>query len=217
MCERFNQHLKPENTLSYIKPKITENAPPKRPVSLGKKANIIATEEGPTVEMLFGYNKKINTGERMMLNARAEGALNKKNDPDYDGEMGIHTNGWTMEGFYAQRVLIPVTSFVEGPAGKRLKKPFDVSLKGVDQFYLAGIAEEDFITGELGFCVITCVSNSLMNQEVGYQRMPVILEEQYAKQWLNPDTDIEALLPMLKPYASELMEIKPLFATEEGK
>ncbi len=188
MCERFYQHLKPENTLSYIKPKVTENAEPKRPVSLGKKAFVITSEEGPTVEMLYGFNKKINTGERMMLNARAEGALNKKNEPNYEGELGIHTNGWTMEGFYAQRVLIPITSFVEGPAGKRLKKPYDVSLKGVDQFYLAGIAEEDFITGEPGFCVITCWPNELMEQEVGYQRMPVILEEQYAKQWLNPDT-----------------------------
>lgn len=214
MCERFFQHLKPENSLTFIKPKVTENPEPKRPVSVGKKAYVITTEKGPAVEMLFGFNKKIATGERLMLNARAEGAFNKKNDSDYNGELGIHMNGWTMEGFYAHRVLIPITSFVEGPAGKRLKKPYDVSLKGVDQFFVAGIAEEDFITGELGCCVITCWSNSLMNEEVGYQRMPVILEEQFAKQWLNPDTDIEELLPMLKPYDAKLMETKPLFSEE---
>jgi putative SOS response-associated peptidase YedK len=42
--------------------------------------------------------------------------------------------------------------------------------------------------------------------------MPVIIEEKDLKEWLNPDADIEALLPMLKPYPSELMEVVPLFA-----
>jgi putative SOS response-associated peptidase YedK len=51
-----------------------------------------------------------------------------------------------------------------------------------------------------------------MVNEVGYQRMPVIIEEKDLKEWLNPDADIEALLPMLKPYPSELMEVVPLFA-----
>jgi putative SOS response-associated peptidase YedK len=211
MCERFYQYVKPENSLSFISPKITENGEPKRPVSLGKKALVMLAENAEMVEMPYGFNKRTNAGERLMLNARAEGALNKENSQNYEGEMGIHKNGWAMEGFYAQRALIPITSFVEGPAGKRLKKPYDVSLKGVDQFYLAAIVDEDFVTGNLGFCVITCWPNSIMQDEVGYQRMPVILEEQYAKEWLNPDADITDLLPMLKPYSSELMEVKPLF------
>ena len=119
-----------------------------------------------------------------------------------------------MEAFYSYRAVIPVTSFVEGPEKKRLKKPFDVSLKGVQQFYLAAIVDTDIKTGRPGFCVVTCWPNELMLNEIGYQRMPVILKEEDIQQWLNPDTDIESLLPMLKPYASELMETHALFATE---
>lgn len=207
MCEKFFQYVNPTS----FQPKPTEDTEPKRPVSQGKKAMVLLAEDTPLVEMPYGYNKRTNAGERLMLNARAEGTHNKENSPNYTGEMGIHQNGWAMEGFYSQRALIPVTSFVEGPAGKRLKKPFDVSVKGSNQFYLAAIVDEDFISGNRGCCVITCHPNQLLAETVGYQRMPVILEEKDAKEWLNPDADIEALLMMLKPYPAERMEAKPLF------
>jgi putative SOS response-associated peptidase YedK len=210
MCEKFFQYV----TLTPFLPKNSENTEPKRPVSLGKKAMVLVAENQPLVEMLYGFNKRTNAGERFMLNARAEGAFNKENAQNYEGEMGIHQNGWAMEGFYSKRALIPVTSFVEGPAGKRLKKPFEVSLKDVDQFFLAAIVDEDFITGNLGCCVITCWPNQLLAETVGYQRMPVILEEKDAKKWLNPDADIEELLPLLKPYPTESMEAKALFNME---
>jgi putative SOS response-associated peptidase YedK len=207
MCERFYQHLKPENSLHFIPAlSATDTVEPKRPVSSGKKTSVILAEGAEVVEMPYGFNKRTNAGERLMINARAEGVFNKENAQNYTGQLGIHQNGFAMEGFYAQRALIPVTSFVEGPAGKRLKKPFSVTLKGVDQFFIAAIVDEDFITGNMGCCVITCWPNQLMAETVGYQRMPVILDEKDAKEWLNPDADIETLLPMLKPYPTELME-----------
>ena len=212
MCERFKQELLPNPTLSFITPKVTENHTPKRIVNIRGNANIIHGSKGELIEMTFGFNKKTNTDERFMYNARAEGIFNKDNVANYTGELGIHQNGWAMEGFYSHRALVPVTSFVEGSAKKRLKRPYDVSLKEVQQFYLAAIVDTDVITGKLGFCIITCWPNELMVNEVGYQRMPVIIEEKDLKEWLNTDADIEALLPMLKPYPSELMEVVPLFA-----
>jgi putative SOS response-associated peptidase YedK len=206
MCEKFFQYVNP----TPFQSKPAEDTEPKRPVSQGKKAMVLLAETAPLVEMPYGYNKRTNAGERLMLNARAEGTNNKENSQLYIGEMGIHQNGWAMEGFYSQRALIPVTSFVEGPAGKRLKKPYDVSVKGSNQFYLAAIADEDFISGNTGVCVITCQPNQLLAETVGYQRMPVILDGQYAKEWLNPDADIENLLALLKPYPAELMEAKAL-------
>lgn len=217
MCERFKQELIPNPTLSFIRPKATENITPKRIVNVRGNANIMHEADGELIEMPFGFNKKTNTGERFMYNARAEGAFNKDNNADYSGEIGIHQNGWAMEGFYSHRAVVPVTSFVEGSAKKRLKKPYDISLKDVQQFYLAAIVDTDVKTGKQGFCIVTCWPNELMVNEIGYQRMPVILAEKDLKEWLNPDADIEVLLPMMKPYPSELMEVLPLFEAEDKK
>lgn len=214
MCERFKQELIPNPTLSFIRPKATENITPKRIVNIRGNANIMHEADGEMVEMPFGFNKKTNTGERFMYNARAEGAFNKDNKADYSGEIGIHQNGWAMEGFYSHRAVVPVTSFVEGSAKKRLKKPYDISLKDVQQFYLAAIVDTDVKTGKSCFCIVTCWPNELMVNEIGYQRMPVILQEEDLKEWLNPDADIDVLLPMMKPYPSELMEVLPLFEEE---
>lgn len=215
MCERFKQELIPVASDEFISPKATENITPKRIVNVKGNANIIVGVNPQLIEMPFGYNKRTNAGERFMYNARAEGAFNKDNKLNYSGEIGIHQNGWAMEGFYSQRALVPVTSFIEGPEKKRLKKPYDVSLKGIQQFYLAAIVDTDFKTGKQGFCIITCWPNEIMEAQIGYHRMPVILQEKYLKNWLNPDADINDLLPMLCPYESELMEIKPLFDKED--
>ena len=214
MCERFNQELKLTPTIQFIKPKSLDVSAPKRIVNVKGSAHIIHGVIPELQEMPFGFHKRTNAGERFMYNARAEGVFNKENKAGYSGELGIHQNCWAMEAFYSYRAVIPVTSFIEGPEKKRLKKPFDVSLKGVQQFYLAAIVDTDIKTGRPGFCIVTCWPNELMLNDIGYQRMPVILKEEDIQQWLNPDTDIESLLPMLKPYASELMETHALFATE---
>lgn len=211
MCGRFNQELIPDNTLKFLKPRVKDNPSPKRIVNVGGNAKIIHGEEAVLTDMLFGFNKRVNMVERYMFNARAEGSFNKDNHRDYTGQLGIQQNGWAMEGFYSHRALVPVTSFVEGPEKKRLKKPYDVGLKDVQQFYLAAIVDTDFKTGKLGFCILTCWPNELIETVIGHHRLPVILEEQSLAAWLNPDTLIDELLPMLKPYPSELMEIEPLF------
>jgi putative SOS response-associated peptidase YedK len=202
MCEKFFQYVTP----TPFQPKPEADTEPKRPVSQGKKVMVMLAVTEPLLEMTYGYNKRTNAGERLMLNARAEGTFNKENSQHYAGEMGIHQNGWAMEGFYSQRALVPVTSFLEGPAGKRLKKPYNVTVKGSNQFYLAAIVDEDFMSGNKGCCVITCQPNQLLAETVGYQRMPVILDEKDAQEWLNSDADIEQLLSLLKPYPAELME-----------
>jgi putative SOS response-associated peptidase YedK len=40
--------------------------------------------------------------------------------------------------------------------------------------------------------------------------MPVILEPHQYEAWLNPETPIESITEMLKPYPAELMDFHPI-------
>jgi putative SOS response-associated peptidase YedK len=108
------------------------------------------------------------------------------------------------------RCLIPATGFFEWRAepGGKGKTPMHIQLKDGAPFALAGL----WLPGKDGgptATVITTQANTFMRSI--HQRMPVILAPEDERLWLDPSvTEAEAVLPLLRPYASEAMVAWPV-------
>ncbi len=128
-----------------------------------------------------------------MINARAETLLEK---PSFKRLVGKRRCLVLTDGFYEWR-----------KEGKR-KVPMRMLLKTRELFAFAGLWDRwkkpdgnEFQS----FTIITIDANDLLRPI--HDRMPVILGRDGEEKWLNPDLkDPSELLPLLKPYPSELME-----------
>ncbi|MEO7209662.1 MAG: SOS response-associated peptidase [Chitinophagaceae bacterium] len=96
-------------------------------------------------------------------------------------------------GFYEWRHVLPI-----GKNGKPLKTavkyPYHIKLKNVPYFFMAGIWQSwtDKDSGEMvdSFAIITTAANSLMEKiHNTKKRMPVILPEALAAEWISDDLD----------------------------
>ena len=113
-----------------------------------------------------------------------------------------------------KRCLIPVTGFFEwrwmDKAGK-VKQPYYVYLRLQKIFSLAGIYSswKNPLSGELTYTysVLTASANPLMEKiHNNKKRMPVILDRQYEKDWLNPVLTKEDVLAFCQPYDQDKMD-----------
>lgn len=152
---------------------------------------------------VFGYSPAWAPKPMFLFNARAEGDNNQENDPQYNGPMGIVQKPAFRDVIKKQRCLIPVNGFIEGTTKEKLDKPHWVYMANKNLFALAGIW--GIYQTQKTFSIITCMPNKLM-QTIPHHRMPVILEPHQYEAWLNPETPIETILEMLKPYPAELMD-----------
>ncbi|HXG68467.1 MAG TPA: SOS response-associated peptidase [Blastocatellia bacterium] len=110
--------------------------------------------------------------------------------------------------FRKQRCLIVADGFYEWMQAGRGKKPFFIHLKSGRSFGFAGLYE-NWLSPErerITTCtIITTDANELMKPI--HQRMPVIIPKEKEDLWLDPaQKDESALLDLLKPYPSNLME-----------
>jgi len=108
-----------------------------------------------------------------------------------------------------RRCLIPADGFYEWqPVGRR-KQPVYITLKTREPFSFAGLWETWTSPEgeEVKTCtIITTEANELLKPI--HDRMPVILTREAEAVWLDPTSqDPARLLPLLKPYPSEEMEI----------
>ncbi|MCM3587996.1 SOS response-associated peptidase [Mesobacillus maritimus] len=129
-----------------------------------------------------------------MINARAE-TLEEK--PSF------------RKSYQQKRCLIVADSFYEWKRqnGKD-KTPMRIKLKSNELFGMAGLWEKWLSpTGQAIFTctVITTTANQLV-QDI-HDRMPVILEPETEKIWLDPNTPMNELKPLLKPIEENLLEV----------
>jgi putative SOS response-associated peptidase YedK len=108
-----------------------------------------------------------------------------------------------------RRGLIPADGFYEWqPVGRR-KQPVRIVLKTREPFGFAGLWESwTSPEGEesRSCTIITTEANELLTPI--HDRMPVILNQDAEAVWLDPTIqDSARLLPLLRPYPSEEMEI----------
>ncbi len=118
-------------------------------------------------------------------------------------------------GFYEWRHVHPL-----GKTGKPLKTavkyPYHIFLPGQEVFFMAGIwqAWTDKDTGETvdTFAIVTTAANKLMEQvHNSKKRMPVILTEDLAYEWLLGDPDEERIKAIATAqYAADKMSAYPI-------
>ena len=113
------------------------------------------------------------------------------------------------EPFQHKRCIIPVNGFYEWKKEGSHKVPYWIYPKEGNFFALAGLWDEwkDKQSGEIitSSAIITTEPNELM--ESIHDRMPVILEPENWKLWLDPKVEEgEVLAPLLNPYDPDKMD-----------
>lgn len=119
----------------------------------------------------------------------------------------VHEKISFKKSFISRRCLIPADGFFEWKKlGKRTKIPHRFTLRDEELFSFAGIWEEyETVTGDRQhtFLILTTTPNEVVAEV--HDRMPVILNRQEEKIWLNNYSSEKDLLDILHPYPGELM------------
>ncbi len=110
-----------------------------------------------------------------------------------------------LQGSPKRRALIPATGFFEWQRRGNGKQPYRFQRSDLEPFAFAGLWEFARIAGQeiLSATIIVGEPNPLA--AAIHDRMPVILEAEDHDRWLAPDTPIEGLRALLKPYPAERM------------
>lgn len=137
----------------------------------------------------FGQNKPVS---QKLINARSETVTDKIS---------------FKKSFEKRRCIIPADSFFEWKKlGKKTKIPYRFTLKNEELFAFAGIWEEyETVTGESHhtFLILTTSPNDLIVDV--HDRMPVILNKEMEKKWLDSYTSEAELLDMMAPFPPDKM------------
>lgn len=151
----------------------------------------------------FGKNKPV---AQKLINARAESVNDKVS---------------FKSSFEKRRCLIPADGFYEWKKlGKKTKIPYRFTLREDELFAFAGIWEEyETVSGEIQhtFLIMTTSPNEIVSEI--HDRMPVILNRQMEKKWLDNYTSESELLSILQPYPSDQMlsyTVSPLVNSVEN-
>jgi putative SOS response-associated peptidase YedK len=97
-------------------------------------------------------------------------------------------------GFYEWRHIFPLNKKTGEPLKTAVKYPYHIAVKEKEYFYMAGIWQpwKDVETGEYveTFAIVTTAANKLMAQvHNSKKRMPTILTEDLAHEWLFGNLD----------------------------
>jgi putative SOS response-associated peptidase YedK len=161
---------------------------------------IVGREDGPSLTMMrWGFQPAWMRGDGQRpppINARGESLLER---PMFRGAVA---HG---------RCLIPADGFYEWLAipGQKTKQPMYIRLKGGDLFAFAGLyVQGPSDVGET--CVIVTTAANEVLAPI-HERMPVILDREVEKRWLDPDLeDGQAALAYLQPVSPERFEAFPV-------
>ena len=172
------------------------NIPPTTPV-LSVHHNTQAGESNENTARLLRWGMTgVGRARRPLFNARAE-TVNKL--PSF------------RPAFAGRRCLIPANGFYEwrkDASGR--KTPVWFRREDDAPVAFAGIwARERAAVGEVETCaVITCEANGLVAPV--HHRMPVIVPRTAYREWLNPDTESERLLALLRPMEWDNLQYYPV-------
>lgn len=161
----------------------------------------VITNDNPSVVQLFRWGfipawaKEENVGYKM-INARAEGITEKAS---------------FKKAAQSQHCLVLANSFFEwkqNSTGKNGKTPYRIQPTDQQLFAMAGIWNKwtNYETGEEipTFAIITIEANEFM--QLLHERMPVLLPQNNALEWISSGQPQANRLALLQPYASTAME-----------
>jgi putative SOS response-associated peptidase YedK len=115
------------------------------------------------------------------------------------------------EAFERHRCVIPADGFYEWTGPKERRQPFWIHPPDDGLMLLAGLYESWYPEpnrGALTFTIITCPANQLISSI--HDRMPVILDDRAAEDWMNPrEPSPSSLKRLLIPAPEEALKIRP--------
>jgi putative SOS response-associated peptidase YedK len=127
-------------------------------------------------------------------NSRAAACINAKAET-------IDTRGAFRDAFAHRRCVVPAVGFYEWRGPKNARRPIRFHRRDGGLFFFAGLYESLFPEKnrpEMTFTIITCAPNA----EIAaiHDRMPVVLHERAADDWMNPlESDPLSLKRLLVP------------------
>lgn len=201
MCGRFTLINAARAYEAYLRRKAGVLLEPRYNIAPGQKIGVVLRGEGGErvlEEFLWGFTPKWTPpGERgpSIVNARSETVATK---PAF------------REAFRRRRCLVPADGFYEWRREPGRRQPYFFRLRGERPFAFAALWEEwrpD--AGREGIrtcCLLTTNANAML--EKIHHRMPVILDEEAARHWLDAPADAapSELGEWLRPFPSEEME-----------
>lgn len=116
------------------------------------------------------------------------------------------------QAFAKQRCVIPANGFFEWRGKGKQSKPFWLQQQAAELMYFAGIYTV-FQVQEVSY-----PSVAMLTQAAAYLRRPVILTEQQAREWIDPQADLAELQALLSlPSSITLFErrVTPLVTDPE--
>jgi putative SOS response-associated peptidase YedK len=117
----------------------------------------------------------------------------------------VHEKALFREAFQKRRALIPATGFFEWQKRADGKQPYRFQREDMEPFAFAGlwefcrIGDQDIVSAT----IIVGAPNPLA--AAIHDRMPVILNPEDYDRLLDPDTPVDELRSLLKPYPAERM------------
>src|SRR6266478_6135590 len=111
------------------------------------------------------------------------------------------------EAFQQRRCVVPADGYYEWTGPKNKRQPLWIHPRSGGLMLFAGLYETWFPKRdqpEVTFTIVTCEANELIGEV--HNRMPVILDERAAEDWMNPrERDQLALKCLLVPASSDLL------------
>jgi putative SOS response-associated peptidase YedK len=204
MCGRFAQYSDPDAIAEHfeletnLEPQPRYNVAPTQPILAVRAAADARRRE--LVRLRWGlvpFWSKGPDNRYSMINARAETVATK---PAYRA------------AFAKRRCLIPADAFYEWRAGGRPKTPFAIRRRDHALFAMAGLWEHwhDDAGNAIDSCSIIVTDANPLLKPI-HDRMPVILQPEHYRTWLDPHTAADdQLRALLKPAEPDGWEAYPV-------
>jgi putative SOS response-associated peptidase YedK len=135
---------------------------------------IVTTEDKNRTLVRARWGLQGNSGEhglkRYLINAKAE---------------TVETRSAFAEAFAQRRCVIPASGFYEWTGPKSARQPYWINRSNGDLLLFAGLyGNETDDDTSVSFTILTCAANSTLSAI--HNRMPVILSDRDADDWMNP-------------------------------
>lgn len=153
--------------------------------------NIILLPNRKLYPVKWGFTPHF--AKRPLINARSESILEKKT---------------FKEPFTSKRCIVPASYFFEWQPveGQKKKDKKLIRVDGLPVFSMAGVCErykDDDGNSYLTYAILTTDANEQMKPI--HDRMPVILNPEDEKEYLDLEADVKAVQKLLRPTEKELI------------
>ncbi len=115
------------------------------------------------------------------------------------------------EAFQRRRCVVPADGFYEWTGPKDKRQPLWIHPRSGGLMLFAGLYESWYPERnqpEVTFTIVTCAANAAIAEI--HDRMPVVLDERAAEDWMNPrERDPLSLKRLLVPAPSDLLSVRP--------